>query len=774
MGRFEEAEANHRRALAIFEARLGKSHRDVATALNDLAAVCNLTGRFDEAETHFKRCIQISEDRLGMDHPQVGQFLNNLAYVYIQQKQYTKAYPLYERSLRINESRLGKNHPSVGHNLSNLGALEMHMGRFEKAEPLLQRALQVAESTVGEMHENTKVCISGLAGNSQALGKHAQAFELQERSLRIGEASIQDVLGFATETSLQAHLDAMNGGLPLLINILLEQPRDDGVEKAATWAVRLKGIGLDTFCRFRQAQHLVKSGEPLAQRVSRLRSLKQLVANAALSPPAGVPVEKVAEQVSQWRKESAEIESEIMQVLAKQQLGPRLNSDEVTTGALRKALTRDAACLEFVRMPARDFKKFVWLADHYVAFVIGAGEAPPSLVDLGLAKPIDAAIETLRKDFADLQDKLKDCETAEEARDVEKSQEAIFRKKSADLAKQLFAPLRKALGPAKLVYLAPDGNLNRLPFEALVDDDGKYLIERYQFAYLSSGRDLLRPAVKPAKGTVVFAAPDYKLDADQRIAQAEKLLAKNATKVALGPGVAPTVRSIGWKALPGALEEARDIESMLKASAFGPVKSYVGPEALEEVLKAMPAPRVLHLATHGFFLDHEPAAPSSDNDGEGAGWARGKLKTVDNPLLRSGIVLAGANQVGDKKAKTQAEDGWVTAEEIALLDLRGTELVVLSACQSGLGDVKSGEGVYGLRRAFLYAGVRTMVTSLFEVPDQETRELMKRFYKELSTGQGKLTALHTAQRGLLEERRQKQGTAHPFFWASFVLVGDPR
>ena len=115
----------------------------------------------------------------------------------------------------------------------------------------------------------------------------------------------------------------------------------------------------------------------------------------------------------------------------------------------------------------------------------------------------------------------------------------------------------------------------------------------------------------------------------------------------------------------------------------------------------------------------------------------------------------------------------MTAEEIALLNLQGTELVVLSACQTGLGDIKTGEGVYGLRRAFLYAGARTLVTSLFEVPDTETRELMNRFYGGLKKGQGKLASLHTAQVEMLRSRRAAQGSAHPFFWASFVLVGDP-
>jgi CHAT domain-containing protein len=235
-----------------------------------------------------------------------------------------------------------------------------------------------------------------------------------------------------------------------------------------------------------------------------------------------------------------------------------------------------------------------------------------------------------------------------------------------------------------------------------------------------------------------------------------------------------TLRGAGWKPLPGAAAEAGDIEKTLRASSYGPVKSYVGAQALEEVLKAMPAPRVLHLATHGFFLDHEPESAVTDEDGAGAGWARGRLKRLDNPLLRSGIVLAGANAIGDKETAAGVEDGWVTAEEIALLNLRGTELVVLSACQTGLGDVKSGEGVYGLRRAFLYAGAGTLVTSLFEVPDKDTRDLMARFYAALKTGQGKLAALHAAQLDLLQRRRQTGGAAHPFYWASFVMVGDPR
>ena len=246
-----------------------------------------------------------------------------------------------------------------------------------------------------------------------------------------------------------------------------------------------------------------------------------------------------------------------------------------------------------------------------------------------------------------------------------------------------------------------------------------------------------------------------------------------------------------WGPLAGAAQEAALVQQALQGSGYGPVTKYAGPKALEEVLKRLRGPRVLHVATHGFFLPDQQREPEDQRGpialgGLETGAARGlaRLHGTENPLLRSGLVLAGANALGERSgpanapgeqadAKPTVDDGWVTAEEIALMDLRGTELVVLSACETGLGRVKIGEGVYGLRRAFLYAGARTLVTSLFAVPDEQTRELMGRFYGALKAGRGKLEALHGAQLELLRQRRAAGGAAHPFFWASFVLVGDP-
>ena len=231
-----------------------------------------------------------------------------------------------------------------------------------------------------------------------------------------------------------------------------------------------------------------------------------------------------------------------------------------------------------------------------------------------------------------------------------------------------------------------------------MDANGKYLVERYKVAYLACGRDLLAPAAPSARGTIVFAGPDYNLGSKDRQAQAEKLNLKVGGDVlTLRGGMSPELRGLRWKYLKGAAAEADDIEQALNGGDYGPVRSYRDGAAIEEAFKAMKPPRVLHLATHGFFLP-EPRTRDEPADDPAPVGGIARLRTMANPLLRSGIVLAGANALGEDNAV--GEDGWLTAEEISLMNLRGTELVVLSACESGLGDVQVGQGVFGLAAHF--------------------------------------------------------------------------
>jgi CHAT domain-containing protein/Tfp pilus assembly protein PilF len=771
-GRREEAGKLLQRSLAIQEGKLGSDNPGLESTLVSLASNDHDLGRLDEAEKKYLRVLAILEGTVGKDHVANLGALNNLATVYLHSKRPEQARDLLLRVQDIREKYFGKNHPGRALTASNLGGVYFQMRDYAKAEEYYRESVKVSESVGGKDAEELAQILPGLAQVYEATDRMDDARKTLDRCLSIYQIKLRNMFSFSSEAAMFDYIEANDAKLLNLVSLAVQEQNDAKMADASlTWMLRLRGTVFESVCQYRQAQLMLRDAD-LEKKVTRYRTQKTFLANAAVTPPQGISADKLKKQVDDAEREVDELDKEIRRTLTRNAPNAFAAREGVNAQQVREKLPADGALVEFCNMRVRYYKKGGWSKQvHYVA-LIQPRTGPVRTVDLGVAKDIDDGVEELRKEIMDFQEKLRDCETPEEMLSLEQKQEKQFTKKSAALHGRLFAPLRPHLGKATQLYLVCDGSLNRLPFESLVNADGKYLVESYRCVYLSSGRDLLRPSATKAKGTVVFAGPDYKLDAEERLAQVKQILKRKETQVASRSMPANQLRSAGWKNLPGAAAEAKDIQRIIDKGKYGPVTAYVGPRALEEVLKAMPAPRVLHLATHGFFLDRETDSEPPPDDGAGAGWARGRLKRVGSPLLRSGIVLAGANTIGDKEATARVDDGWVTAEEIALLNLQGTELVVLSACQTGLGDIKSGEGVYGLRRAFLYAGARSLVTSLFEVPDTETRELMRRFYTGLSSGQGKLRALHSAQRSFIDDRRKTQGTAHPFFWSSFILVGD--
>jgi CHAT domain-containing protein len=314
------------------------------------------------------------------------------------------------------------------------------------------------------------------------------------------------------------------------------------------------------------------------------------------------------------------------------------------------------------------------------------------------------------------------------------------------LSQQLIKPLMPLLSRRSHWLLAPDDALNLVSMAALLDAAGRPLGERFQITYLSSGRDLLRVATQtpPARSrAVVVANPDFGSAAPHSAARMGTRIGVSADRLEDG---------LLFKPLPGTALEAQSLQQVLE---LRDTDVLMRANASEQRLRALRGPRLLHVATHGFFLGS--AAPA----------AAQALPLADrSPLLRSGLALAGANT---RRSGTQ-DDGIMTALEMAQLDLRGTELVVLSACETGLGEVASGEGVYGLRRALVLAGAQTQVTSLWQVSDQATRKLMVDFYQRLLRGEGRSAALRAAQSSMRADPRYQ----HPYYWAGFIVSGDWR
>lgn len=403
------------------------------------------------------------------------------------------------------------------------------------------------------------------------------------------------------------------------------------------------------------------------------------------------------------------------------------NREPVTIAGVARALPRGAALVEvgrFATFQAQLGSGQNWGEERYAAYVLkDDGAITP--VPLGPASLIDDAAKNLRRGLANA------------------DQDVHAAARSLDAL--VFAPIARALGDATTrVFLSLDGSLHTIPFEALTDERDHFRVEHYELSYVTSGRDLLvKASAQPSSGVTVFANPDF-----------------DARAGATGVGLLGRAR---FDPLPATATEGEAVASLLRATTLAK-----GSEATESALKAIRSPSVLHIASHGFFLSDQNVVTLRGSRGLVLTDAPPVLakRASTNPLLRTGVALAGAN-VGGRQ--TTEDDGVITGLEVTDLDLAGTRLVVLSACETGVGEVRNGEGVFGLRRALALAGSRSQVLSLWKVDDDASLALMRAFYGELKNGQTVASALREAKLKVLHTPQTK----HPFYWAAFTASGVP-
>jgi CHAT domain-containing protein len=429
----------------------------------------------------------------------------------------------------------------------------------------------------------------------------------------------------------------------------------------------------------------------------------------------------------------------------------RAQSLPVTLEAVRAAIPDDAALIEFASYRPFNAKaaKYddAFSRPHYVAYILRR-QGEIEWKELGDAKAIDDAVATLRKALRD--PKRKDVKNL--ARIIDRI---------------VFQPLRPLLGNLTRLLISPEGSLNLIPFAALVDEQGQYLVERYSISYLSSGRDLLRLQVarKSMSGPLVIADPDF---GGRRQVEATRLLKQTKgppEKQGRDDSPATTFSKFYFPALPYTAEEGKAIGALLPGATLLTKR-----RANKEALRQSQSPNILHIATHGFFLDNlnltstggRSPRKSSQDESRRLKQVEKDGSRIENPLLRAGLAMAGANE------QKEGGNGILTALEMTGLNLWGTKLMTLSACDTGVGEVRNGDGVHGLRRALALAGAETQVMSLWAVSDRWTRELMVAYYRRLRQGQGRAAALRQAQLEMFKVMKRR----HPYFWASFILSGE--
>jgi CHAT domain-containing protein/tetratricopeptide (TPR) repeat protein len=755
-------------ALEIRRRVLGHDHPDTAKGDNTLGRLLHTMGDLAGAHPHLERALEIRRRVLGDDHPDTAASLNSLGYLLQDMGDLVAARPCYEQALEIRRRVLGDDHPDTAASLGNLGLLLQTMGDLSMARPCYEQPLEIKCRVLGNDHPETAMSLNSLGHLAVASGRIAEALTLLREATAIDDRMIGQIFSSGSDRQRLLFLQTLQANQDRFLSLVHQHLSDslEAVRAALDLVLRRKALGAEALAAQRDA---VLGGRypHLREAFDQLTQLRRRLAQKTLAGPASGETLAAHEQtLHQWRQEQQRCETALAQQIPEVNLEQQLHKADRRAVAL--GLPEGVALVDFLRFDVFDFHAVPargesrWQPARYLAFVLLARQPDEvEMVDLGEAGPIGRMIAHFRDSVAVAPQDRPD-------RDIRRRRAgappAAQGQAGPALRATVFDKLIPALGGCNRLLLAPDGDLTRLPFEVLPDAEGRLLLEQYQISYLSCSRDVLRFGAAPGgqpTDPLVLADPRFDLAADaDSLEPAATTRSRCSRDFKRGDYHFPR--------LPGTREEGERVADLLR------VPPWLESEALEARLKERRSPRVLHLATHGFFLtdqDHDPNKEFRDlgmlgPEAGSVGRFSGPLP--ENPLLRSGLALAGAQTWLDGKVlPPEAEDGLLTAEDVAGLDLLDTELVVLSACDTGLGEIRTGEGVFGLRRAFTVAGARTLVMSLWKVADEQTRELMIDLYTRVLSGQGVADALRQAQLAI------KAKHPDPYFWGAFICQGDP-
>ncbi len=778
MGDYQKAEPLYLEVKSKNHKVYGPKSAQYANSLNSLGLFYERVNNYQKGEQCFLEALEIRGNVLGKDHLHYAHTLNNLGLLYSEWKKYEKSEPYFLEALSVKEKVLGKEHPNYGSTLNNLANLYRKLNKYSEAESFIKEALTIWEKN--NFEETAHYC-NGL----NVLGKiyyqteqfdESEAIFLQSKDLRkriegaksarysgilldlallyerTGDLEKASAYFFETNTINRNYLQTAAQYLSENELSLLVSSYQSSIDKHYSFlhstnensssaydnALFYKGYLLNAIGKIRR---LVYSETASANLFQELQELRRRLSNEYSKPLASrIDVSDIEEEANFKEKE-----------LIRTVVGYEENNRQVSWKDVQKQLKPGEAAIEFIRF------KFYELDGKsrmmYSALVNQPGLTAPKLVPLFEEKELEALLEKGSKRKWVQMNKLYGYSKSESGKNLN------------DL---IWKPLTPFLRDVETVYFSPTGLLHRLNLGAIVLNAKKVASETFALVQLNSSRQLVFDTEynKSKRDAKLLGGIQYDLDTlGQSKHYADVTLVSRGEPI---PFVADTtVRGGSWGYLEFTAEEVAKNAEILRSADFA-VELVTGTKATEEVIQEIGdpgmAPRILHLATHGFFypdsLSTSELSQKSSLEKESA------FKVSNHPMIRSGLILAGGNHVweGNPPIENRA-DGILTAYEISQLDLSNTELVVLSACETGLGDIEGNEGVFGLQRAFKIAGAKYLIMSLWQVPDLQTKELMTTFYsKWLLDKLPVREAFQNAQK-VMKEKYQ-----NPYFWAGFVLV----
>lgn len=813
LGDREAARSLLRRAIQVVNKSAGSEHDFALTALTLLAKLDEEEGKNSEALGIYEHVLSILEKNLGPRHLRVAERLELIAGVNARAGNYVDARAKYERAIAIREAVEGPDHANVARAWRSLAVLLVSTGSPVEAQPMLDRAIGIQERALGPHHPEFADSLVERARALVRIGDRMNAFRDTLRADEIAREHLSLTARALAEREALNYAAVRASGLDLALSLAVgPEPQGTGAPSGQGPGVgpqpALADQALDALIRSRALvldeigeRHRTVAGtvDPEVKRLAgELASARQRLANLTVRGAD-------EKDLSRWRErvERARMDKEVLErALTDKSVPFRQEQARRRLGleAVAAALSPGEALLSFTRYDRYDTSAGGTLpraaadpAPAYLAFVLRSGDGEPTSVPLGPAQEIDRLVSELRNRMTE--------EARAPGRSVRRALSA-YRRVGEALREKIWDPVAPHLEGVRRVFVVPDGPLNLVNLSALPAGGSEYLVEREPLIhYLSTERDLVPlEAQERGEGLLALGAPAF--DETGLFAAMGPRSEPTGSPAGEKPTASATVaslkvyrgarsacgdfKSMRFEPLPEADRELDEIaklwdervrgggiEASRAAGAAPDVARRSGPEASEGAFKReAPGHQVLHLATHGFFLG---GRCGSLLDARKSGPLAEPVPVLgaENPLLLSGLALAGANH--REAAGPDEEDGILTAEEIAALDLSGTEWAVLSACDTGVGEVKAGEGVFGLRRAFQVAGVRTLILSLWPVEDESARQWMRALYRSrFAEGKETAEAVRAASLEVLRQRQAKKLSTHPFYWAGFVAAGDWR
>lgn len=747
LGDLPAAKSKFALALDRAEKSVGKSHPDTGTAHYNLGEVKRQLREFPAAAEHYESALRIRKQTVGEAHPAYAAVLVGQAQLFQRTKRPSEARTGFETALDAQNKSLGPDHPETLATSVYLSNLLLEIGDLAAARPMMARTLERQQRALGISHPNVLNGLLNLARLEASAGNRDAALDYADRE-RFGQQrhqgqvlpalSLREQLVFLQQNNEEGLHQSLSLGV-----LFKDDPR--ACEASARWLANGKAASSQLIAG--SALMKLNTDKPdNAQLKAMTDAIRRQISELTLSvSPPGEDARRLT-TIDVFQAKEEELVRQMLNAGGKVPPAPAwMELDRVRRAIPEGGVFIDIARVNLFRFDPKPRAKLVDAA-HYYAWIIPARDAGPiRIVDLGFAEIIDLTVRQAREAVHSAAGESGPLRTVGEVKATELAERELKL-----LAQDIWSPIAEHLGGVNSILISPDAGLWLAPWAALPVGDGKFLIEKYDLRYLVSARDLVTtqgPAPPPNRSPPsIFANPNFSLSAAESAAALQATFPKEQfTAVARNSRtVLPPVAE-----LPHTAYEAETAKSAL--ARFTGVEPVVYSQAYahEEIVKKVRGPRVLVLSTHGFAL------PVTANG-----------RKIPNPYLRCGLLFAGCNQ------PPADQDGVLTALEIFGIDLQGTELVVLSACETGLGEIHHGEGVAGLRQAFQLAGAKAVVSSLWQVPDRDSALIMSDFFANCAAGMPKSQSLRAAQLKRIESRREKFGAAHPFFWAAWTYTGN--